>query len=55
MKSGREGKILQKFEYLENKKSLSDELKNIFHRKNWTQALSSSFQTFQEKQGGTNI
>ena len=30
-KCGREGKTLQKFEYLENKKSFSDEIKNIVH------------------------
>ena len=28
---GREGKKLQKFEYLKNKKSFFDEIKNIFH------------------------
>ena len=28
---GKEGKKLQIFEYLENKKSFLDELKNIFH------------------------
>ena len=28
---GKEGKKLQKFEYLENEKSFSDEIKNIFH------------------------
>ena len=49
-KCGKEGKKLQKFEYLENKKSFVDEIKNIFHRaiilwknknliKNSTQAL----------------
>ena len=30
-KFGREGKKLQKFEYLENEKSFLDEMKNIFH------------------------
>ena len=30
-KCGKEGKKLQIFEYLENKKSFLDELKNIFH------------------------
>ena len=30
-KFGKEGKKLQKFEYLENKKSFLDEIKNIFH------------------------
>ena len=30
-KCGKEGKILQKFEYLENKKSFLDEIKYIFH------------------------
>ena len=30
-KCGKEGKKLQKFEYLENEKSFLDELKNIFH------------------------
>ena len=30
-KCGKEGKILQKLEYLENEKSFSDEVKNIFH------------------------
>ena len=30
-KYGKEGKKLQKFEYLENKKSFWDEVKNIFH------------------------
>ena len=30
-KCGKEGKKLQKFEYLENKKSFLDEIKNIFH------------------------
>ena len=30
-KCGKEGKELQKFEYLENEKSFSDEIKNIFH------------------------
>ena len=30
-KCGKEEKKLQKFEYLENKKSFSDETKNIFH------------------------
>ena len=30
-KCGAEGKKLQKFEYLENKKSFLDEIKNIFH------------------------
>ena len=29
--SGKEGKKLQKFEYLENEKSFLDEIKNIFH------------------------
>ena len=29
---GKEGKKLKKFEYLKNKKSFQDELKNIFHR-----------------------
>ena len=29
---GKEGKKLQKFEYLKNKKSFVDEIKNIFHR-----------------------
>ena len=29
-KSGKEGKKLQHFEYLENKKSFLDEIKNIF-------------------------
>ena len=29
-KCGKEGKKLQKFEYLENKKSFLDEIKNIF-------------------------
>ena len=28
---GKEGKRLQKCEYLENKKSFLDEIKNIFH------------------------
>ena len=28
---GKEGKMLQKFEYLENKKRFLDEIKNIFH------------------------
>ena len=28
---GKEGKKLQKFEYLKNKKRLLDEIKNIFH------------------------
>ena len=28
---GKEGKKLQKFEYLENKISFLDEIKNIFH------------------------
>ena len=28
---GKEGKELQKFEYLENEKSFLDERKNIFH------------------------
>ena len=28
---GKQGKNLQKLEYLENKKSFLDELKNIFH------------------------
>ena len=30
-KSGKEGKKLQKFEYLENEKSFLDEIKNVFH------------------------
>ena len=30
-KFGKEGKKLQKFEYLENEKSFLDEIKNIFH------------------------
>ena len=30
-KCGEEGKKLQKCEYLENKKSFLDEIKNIFH------------------------
>ena len=30
-KRGREGKKLQKFEYLENEKSVLDEIKNIFY------------------------
>ena len=30
-KCGKEGKILQKLEYLENEKSFLDEIKNIFH------------------------
>ena len=30
-KSGREEEKIQKFEYLENEKSLLDEIKNIFH------------------------
>ena len=30
-KCGEELKILQKFEYLENKKSFLDEIKSIFH------------------------
>ena len=30
-KFGKEGKKMQKFEYLENKKCFSDETKNIFH------------------------
>ena len=30
-KCGKEGKILQKFEYLENEKSFLDEIKNTFH------------------------
>ena len=30
-KCGKEGKKLQKFEYLENEKSSLDEIKNIFH------------------------
>ena len=29
--SGKEGKKLQKFEYLEREKSFLDEIKNIFH------------------------
>ena len=29
-KCGKEGKLLQKFEYLENEKSFLDEIKNIF-------------------------
>ena len=28
---GKEGKKLQKFEYLKNEKSFLDEIKNIFH------------------------
>ena len=28
---GKEGKKLQTFEYLENEKSILDEIKNIFH------------------------
>ena len=28
---GKEGKMLQKFEYLENEKGFLDEIKNIFH------------------------
>ena len=31
VKCGKEGKILQTFEDLENKKSFLDEIKNIFH------------------------
>ena len=31
-KCGKEGKKLQKFEYLENKKSFFAEMKNTFHR-----------------------
>ena len=30
-KRGKEGKKLQKFEYLENEKSFLNEIKNIFH------------------------
>ena len=30
-KSGKEEENIQKFEYLENKKSFLDEIKNIFH------------------------
>ena len=30
-KGGKEGKKLQKFEYLKNEKSFLDEIKNIFH------------------------
>ena len=30
LESGKEGKKIQKFEYLENEKSLFDEIKNIF-------------------------
>ena len=30
-KCGKEGKKLQKFEYLENEKNFLDEIKNIFH------------------------
>ena len=30
-KCGKEGKKLQKFEYLENEKSFFDEIKNTFH------------------------
>ena len=30
-KHGKEGKKLEKFEYLENKKSFLDEIKYIFH------------------------
>ena len=30
-KYGKEGKKLQKFEYLENEKNFSDEIKNTFH------------------------
>ena len=30
-KCGKEGKKIQKFEYLENEKSFLDEIKNIFH------------------------
>ena len=30
-KFGKKGKKLQKFEYLENKMSFLDEIKNIFH------------------------
>ena len=30
-KCGKEGKKLQKFEYLEKEKSFLDEIKNIFH------------------------
>ena len=30
-KCGKEGKKLQKIEYLENEKSFLDEIKNIFH------------------------
>ena len=31
IKCGKEGKKLQKFEYLENEKNFLDEIKNIFH------------------------
>ena len=31
-KCGKDGKKLQKFEYLEKKKSILDEIKSIFHR-----------------------
>ena len=31
LESGKEGKKSQKFEYLENKKSFLDEVKNFFH------------------------
>ena len=34
-KCGKEGKKLQKFEYLENEKSFLDEIKNIFHSFGW--------------------
>ena len=30
-KCGKEGEKIKKFEYLGNKKSFSDEIKNIFH------------------------
>ena len=30
-KCGKEGKIMQKWEFLENEKSFLDEIKNIFH------------------------
>ena len=31
LETGKEGKKLQKFEYLENEKRFLDEIKNIFH------------------------
>ena len=31
LESGKEGKKLQKFEYLENENSFLDEIENIFH------------------------